>query len=544
MLFKCILLLYKNVKNLISFTGTAYISLPEDLDIKYNGNPINYGQINEFSTIEESIKFIIDNKTEKIVKNNSQELINDIFICISNYDVLIDIGAIFINLSNNDFFERYKKVNSNKKYFVYFENSSKILNIETGKYESKLSIIDNNAFYYFSNKNITGVDFKDIMCSKAKGLVTITNKTILRDFSQGIFRMRNILDGKQKIDIIIDNKMIENNNEIMIGGSCQNFTNISSSLFNVLKENQRSLDKQKEKMLCKQNILGLLKENSTSSDILLYIDPSNDEIKLTNKLYDKIKKKIKKNNWTEFNNLILNDINLVTKIKNLNFNDKKKLLNSKIIKLLKKYFQYEENIYINTINKSIQLEKSENINKQKINFENINNIFLEKINLVILANLSGNIDMYNGIIFCADCEKNYMNYFILYHKKKKSIYVFNYKIFIRFLLYNQIDDFYDKFVLISLLNDSFYGKKITNEEYKYYEYLKIIIINFIRNNIDDFKYSFTSKQLKILSEENEIIKKIYETFKFCYWNDTTHYAHKNKYLKYKKKYLLLQKSLK
>jgi hypothetical protein len=62
--------------------------------------------------------------------------------------------------------------------------------------------------------------------------------------------MRNILDGQQKIDIIIDNKMIGNNNNIMIGGSCQNLTIISrNNLFDLLKKNQDYLDKQKKKIL-------------------------------------------------------------------------------------------------------------------------------------------------------------------------------------------------------------------------------------------------------------------------------------------------------
>ena len=67
--------------------------------------------------------------------------------------------------------------------------------------EKKLIII------YFNNKNITGVDAKEYMNILAKGLITISNKTCMRDFSQGVYRMRNILDS-QSIDLIFDNEFL------------------------------------------------------------------------------------------------------------------------------------------------------------------------------------------------------------------------------------------------------------------------------------------------------------------------------------------------
>ena len=50
-----------------------------------------------------------------------------------------------------------------------------IINLETNTNELKEKIIkdENNTFFYFSNKNITGIDAKEIMNVNAKGLVTI-----------------------------------------------------------------------------------------------------------------------------------------------------------------------------------------------------------------------------------------------------------------------------------------------------------------------------------------------------------------------------------
>jgi hypothetical protein len=49
-----------------------------------------------------------------------------------------------------------------------------------------------NIFFYFSNKNITGVDAKILMKKELKALVTLSHNTKLRDMSQGIYRMRKI----------------------------------------------------------------------------------------------------------------------------------------------------------------------------------------------------------------------------------------------------------------------------------------------------------------------------------------------------------------
>ena len=60
------------------------------------------------------------------------------------------------------------------------------------------------------------------MNPKAHGLITITNNTNIRDFSQGIFRMRDILKG-QTCDIIFNDIF---NDIIMTGGGCSNFKRI------------------------------------------------------------------------------------------------------------------------------------------------------------------------------------------------------------------------------------------------------------------------------------------------------------------------------
>ena len=98
------------------------------------------------------------------------------------------------------------------------------------------------------------------MNANAHGLITISNKTTLRDFSQGIFRMRNILDS-QSFDIILNN-LLTKNSEILMGGNCFiDFNEYQRELLfeKVFKKNQTNFDIGKKKVLLKQNIIGIIK---------------------------------------------------------------------------------------------------------------------------------------------------------------------------------------------------------------------------------------------------------------------------------------------
>ena len=206
------LLLTRHVKNFVCFTGTAYITPPkgnlEDANFDHN-NPITNYMIND-QNIENTVKDIILNPKiiPKIYNNlDGKNLIKNIFTCLSTYQVLIDIGGIFINYNIAKFIEEYKVTINRKKYIVYFDNGRKIKNLDTDQFETEKSIIpsENNTFYFFSNKDITGVDAKDIMNRNVHALVVITNNTNMRDFSQGIFRLRRLLENEHEtFDIVFD----------------------------------------------------------------------------------------------------------------------------------------------------------------------------------------------------------------------------------------------------------------------------------------------------------------------------------------------------
>jgi hypothetical protein len=550
------LLLFKNVKNVISFTGTAYITPPSEQEINYNNNIINYSTVNNYKNVEQAIKYLLSD--EKKIKNyfvNTKILINDLFYCLNQYDVLIDIGAILINFTDNDFINKFKNTSSKKKYIVYFDNGIKIYNLKSNKFENKNVITKNNndVFYYFSNKNITGVDAKEIMYEQAHGLITISNHTTLRDFSQGIFRMRNILDDcKQTADIIINNKMINTNGTILRGGGeeCSKYyekKNIREKLFNGLKENQKNLDDQKYKILLKQNILALYKINTTISKLILFEDPSNSISRID---YNSI---LRCYNINLNIVLSIDDKNIINILKD-------KSLNRYILCMIKNYFTYDNNsvtkeIVINQNQEQEEEQEQEQEEEQEVVKE------LEKKKKNISFKKSKLHD-YNGKCYTnLDFEYNSATYnsnsiyflniidasfCILYNKNKNIICVLNQEEFKNFMICNDynyiINEYFIAIIDLEYINKKYitYGLNIENQ-------LEIILIvkklssSYIFDNIS-FEELLSKSEIEYLKQKNinEIISKNY---KFIYsknyiYNDE---SLKKKYLKYKMKYLKISR---
>jgi hypothetical protein len=194
------LLMNNNVPKLIALTGTSYINLPKQI---INNSVIE--QTIAKTNVEDIIrKIILDNNILEKFYTIEQNIDEVIFRNLNLYNVLIDIGAIFVNYNINKFIDKYRDIPERKKYIIYFEDGIKIYNLDKNHLDILGNFPSDNYFFYFSNKNITGVDAKKYMPKNAKGLVTVTNKTIQRDFAQGIFRMRQLLEG-QKIDVYISN---------------------------------------------------------------------------------------------------------------------------------------------------------------------------------------------------------------------------------------------------------------------------------------------------------------------------------------------------
>ncbi len=227
------------------FTGTPYFYLPYEnkdkleYNIKYNedDNKIISGLTNKF---EGSDIFIINNNIEIIDKT-----INN------NYDVLIDVGSYFINLSS---YEVIKKIQekSVKKYFIFIDKDHKKKYItkddDTIKIFNENIVPLNDRFIYFDNGHITGQDFK--LIPSAKGLVTINIENNYRDVAQGIFRLRKLNFGQQ-ISYAISKKTCE----------YINLTNLKDLVEWLYKQNIKQYQ-DKEKIGLIQNIRREIKDSN------------------------------------------------------------------------------------------------------------------------------------------------------------------------------------------------------------------------------------------------------------------------------------------
>ena len=572
------LMIHSVVPNYVGFTGTAYINLPEDGFIEKNANQIEYGLVNVDGTnkvVATAIKDFFESDKRQInyyYVNKNEIITDDIISCLGLYDVLIDVAGFFVNLSNEEILNKYKNITNYKKYFYYWDNGVKIYNIEENKYITNYNETpeDSNTFFYFSNKHITGVDAKKYMYKNAYGLVTISANTNLRDFSQGIFRMRNIMD-YQHIDLIMEKKMhnkieinLEINNINSLGeiDKCDGFKqkNITMvKIFEILNENQQKLENQKKKILYKQNAIGLLKSdnsNENKNDIYMFVDPLDKKIKNNiirhfnaeqfnhsqiNLNYSKI----------DFNNL--NDVNLIYCWKNLysSASDKNNIINN----LIRKYFNIGNDFIQHLIVRNIQTEtttqteteKNNEIIKQVVSSVNeYQNKYELKTNLILFKYNTSNIKIKNGIWY----QKKYENVkWIIYMNETNNIYLTDYITLSRYFLYNEINNYLENISLISIHNNLYFSK-LPIDKIKKIKYCSIIFI--LKNIVDSDKLELTIDDIDFFNSNRDEIINMCNNYT-CEFNEekneldphleqrTSQFS--NKYIKYKQKYQRLKKMI-
>ena len=575
------LLLTRNVKKFVGFTGTAYINdnLPTDIkkSIQFSSKPVVYATIeykNEQLTVEHIIKNIIKNNVKNIIHYTNESIINDIFENINDYQVLIDIGALLINVDINIILEKItEKSKKNIDYIIYFNSSGmQIWSIITNTYilslphnYTKNQPDNNKIFFYFSNRYITGVDAKQIMSSNAHGLVIIKNKTLLRDFSQGIFRMREIYQG-QTCDIVSSYNQDEKEN-----------------LFNTLKTNQIEYNKITKSFASKQNISAITKENLYNSNQPLYVDPcdnNTEQPKLIDKqTYDK---------WINTNKSLLSIIvdylkrNMTSDIKDI-VTKLLKFIDTNNLSVLQNEAQEEEQAQEQKEEKAQEQEQEQ---KEEQEQEQEMNIIEEKTKIIIDTNntisfKNNNIEIYPSVrgVFDNNRNRNQLIYFnlhkALYHEHLllyngiKSVVIDTFTLNVIYTNYDRT--FWDYWVLFPILtfkkdNQSVFPRTFIIEDYNlnksiinnYISAIKLrlhyIYINhyhlgykskrankLIRYvlDIDDNKYHYIlDRQYHYRYPEYEQTFLLNDTFDSEYEQ-----TFKSKYMKYKNKYILLKKKL-
>jgi hypothetical protein len=572
------LLLYKNVKNFICFTGTAYIKPPISYgftkNINFNpGNYITYSPIDTYANVSDAIVSIIRdaNRVRNIYNNNrSDMLIEDIFSCLNKYDVLIDIGGIFIKFNITSFIKEYKKLPNRKEYLVYFDNGIKVYHLATDQFanDDVIKKKDSKTFYYFSNKNITGVDAKNIMNIYAHGLITITNKTTMRDFSQGIFRMRDI-SKTQTCDIIFNNKF----NDIIMKGGYDNFIKIEKpkireTIIKHLKAQQKIIDKQKKKVLIKQNIFALNKQttDADTNEQILYLDPMSDLYNDSNCIFNKFVEKYK----PIINKFDIDSLNIIEK-------NTKEILdkNSFLECLVTKYFTYQTDVIEskqNMVKDDIEEQDKDKKEKSKSNEQVTNQIISiphDSSNSnkgTIYYNLKYKDYDKDQILVTYDFTRHDIQFSIksfpillIYDNDNNNLVIIDISTLTKFLIYNE--NINDRYTFISVYNKSSYGKIIDDELLKHLIRIVLGVLHHIKIEDKEKKNTLSKliKNLKTIKYNDSFNLKTTLTLKFIHGYskydldtdddkscgneivedlDTTDYY--AKYVKYKTKYLNLK----
>ena len=516
------LLLYKNVKNFVSFTGTAYIKPPVSNNINFQSN-----YINREIDIQEKIREIINNEciVNNIYMNRNENLVEDVFKCINNYNVLIDIGAIFVAYSNEQFIKRYKEVHNRKKYIIYFDDGIKILDLDENIYVNMKKKC-NDCFFFFNNKHITGVDAKEIMPINSKALITITNNTNMRDFSQGIYRLRDIENG-QICDLIINSKIIKNN--LMIGG-CLNFDlvtdesdkRISEKIKNKIIKNlikkQKIIDKIKLKILLKQNIIALLKSKLNNNIIELYSDPGTSDYINDLDLHN-IKNIISNNTEQDFNNKMQEIISSeIDKSKEICTESGDKKTFKEIIKSLLINYKLLETNHVNICTnqqQNLQIDIDLILLQQTTQKININTKILKLNNLYLCHNLYYRIGKQslkrkkNIFFFLLNLSNPNTEIYIIYNHEINNILVIELKTLNNLLENNPYEEFYKNNTIILISNYEDYGKEIEKELKQLIIFCFKAFINELNNsdenkNLEKYLYN-TKEEYKYFNENKEKI---------------------------------------
>jgi len=515
------LLLSKNIKNFVCFTGTAYIKPPignERELIFESGNEITYTKVVPYPNVLDAVMNIICNEeiVQNLYINKNDSLITDIFCTLDKYDVLIDIGGIFIKYNINLFIDEYRKLEHAKEYIVYFDNGRKIYNLKTNQFTNDQAINpqEKNTFFYFSNKNITGVDAKNIMNSTAHGLVTITNNTNLRDFSQGIFRMRSILEKgeHQTFDIIFNEKIMP----IIMKGGFNEFTKITHEKIrdNIIRNlviRQEIIDKQKEKVLIKQNIFALYKSAPSKDNIqMLYIDPMtslyNESIQIFKASINSLDGIINKYDIDS-----LNIIHIITSYD---------ISNSKLNELIERYFKYNLDV-LGTKQNMVEEQVEEQVQQQSLTVNQIISIPYNSANTSdvgrIFSNFKYNTKVYNYEInqilillkfgnnsYNLETIKSY-NLLLIYDNFCNNLILLTTDQLSRFLMYNE--NIIGYYTYISLYNKSCYGKIIDVELFDYLLRISLGLLSMIRTQIrgeSEESYLSTLIQYLMLHKYNDL----------------------------------------
>ena len=176
----------------VGYSGTVNIIIPSyDSIVKYS--PIIESDYDEIIGSYFALTGTYPNSKNEIHKITKYEDIITIFLDNSHYNVLIDACAFLKDKKNEVIAEMLFNVSS-KRVIYLTENDDKMIYFE-GNHILYTGIVYNsdNVIYYYSQKHIIGVDFKQP--NILNGLVLINDSSNYTQIAQAIYRMRKLNKG-------------------------------------------------------------------------------------------------------------------------------------------------------------------------------------------------------------------------------------------------------------------------------------------------------------------------------------------------------------
>ena len=189
---------------LLSMMG-GEVSNCEYTDILYNS--LDNGAIHAALLGTFNNKFDEDNSLQSIDtfdNNIIENMVTYMYSGIIKIECLIDAGAFFSNYSIEDVINKiatiiHDKYNVPYKEYIYIDSFDvkRVLTNDNGsiKITRYNNIVYPNAFIYYDNRHIIGIDIKQP--ANMLGVVTINKFSKYTEISQAIFRMRNLNNGHE-----------------------------------------------------------------------------------------------------------------------------------------------------------------------------------------------------------------------------------------------------------------------------------------------------------------------------------------------------------
>jgi hypothetical protein len=226
-----------NSKWQVGYSGTVNINMNFPViqnDIKYNSKIIEDKE--ERINVKLALTNNPNNPNIHIINNNDTLKVFDIVID-NHYSVLIDACAFLKDYDNKIVAEiLYNKslIKGKKKTIIYLlkDDTKMIYNGNHYLYQEKM-YKTNEVIYYYSQRHIVGIDFKQP--NILNGLILINNTNVYTDVSQAIYRMRKLNKGHTvKICYVSSDKLSINS---------------SSDVYDLINDNEKNINKQNYPML-------------------------------------------------------------------------------------------------------------------------------------------------------------------------------------------------------------------------------------------------------------------------------------------------------